>query len=360
MKVYDKESHEFADIFPMIEGQQLEQLKADIKEHGLLQPIVLFEGKILDGRNRYTACKQLGLEPKLETYSGSKPLEYVISLNLQRRHLKPDQRAVLAQEIMPMLEEEAKKRQQGGQGGILLREIIPIAKGRPSEHAGKMFDVNEKYIRDIKKLKEQGKDEIIQEIKLGHKSLVDVKREARIEKIAEQRKEIEAEVIKQPEGKFDVIVIDPPWNYGDEYDPEGNRGTVDYPTMTQQQLKEIQLPAKDGCVLWLWVTNNFITDAYELLEEWGFETKSFMTWNKVNMGTGHWLRNVTEHCILAIKGKPFFDNKSYTTLLTEKRTGHSVKPNSFYTMVDEICAGRKLDYFAKKPREGWEVYGDEI
>jgi len=239
MKVFDKESHRFADIFPMIEGEQLEQLKEDIKEHGLLQPIVMFEGKILDGRNRYKACKEIGLIPKEEEYLGKNPLEYVISLNLKRRHLKPDQRAVLAQEVMPMLEEEARKRQMRIPESV--REKFPTQnKGRPSEHAGKLFDVNEKYIRDIKKLKEQGKETTIEEIKLGHKSLVDVKKEARIEKLVAQRKEIEETVLAQPTGEFDVIVIDPPWDYGtdDNYNPESFRGTCQK-TLNYRQKKTV-------------------------------------------------------------------------------------------------------------------------
>lgn len=363
MKVYDKESHRFADIFPMIEGEQLEQLKADIKEHGLLQPIVMFEGKILDGRNRYKACKELGLTPREEIYAGTKPLEFVVSLNLKRRHLKPDQRAVLAQEVMPMLEEEARKRMTKGINQYTPMEKIPQGnKGLASEKAGKLFDVNEKYIRDIKKLKEQGKETIIEEIKLGHKSLVDVKKEARTEKLIQQRKEIEETVLEQPTGDFDVIVIDPPWDYGtdENYNPVSFRGTTPYPTMTEQQIRNIKLPEKENTVLWLWTTNRFLKESFNLLELWGYEYKTMLTWDKEQMGIGKWLRSQTEHCLLAIKGKPFFNNTKYPTILKEKRTTHSTKPEGFYLMVDEICAGRKLDYFARKPREGWEVYGDEV
>ncbi len=78
------------------------------------------------------------------------------------------------------------------------------------------------------------------------------------------------------------------------------------------------------------------------------------------MGVGNYLRNITEHCFLCFKGNPPWDNKKYTTLISEKRTKHSVKPEAFYKMVDEICVGRKLDYFARKKREGWDVYGDEV
>jgi N6-adenosine-specific RNA methylase IME4 len=85
-----------------------------------------------------------------------------------------------------------------------------------------------------------------------------------------------------------------------------------------------------------------------------------LTWDKEHFGTGRWLRSQTEHCILAIKGKPFYNNTKWGTLIREKRTEHSVKPEIFYKMVDEICTGRKLDYFARKKREGWDVYGDEV
>ena len=186
------------------------------------------------------------------------------------------------------------------------------------------------------------------------------KRIAREEKIEEQIEEIEKDNLIMPEGNFDVIAIDPPWNYGTKYDPESRRIANPYPEMSQEELLKINLPAKDDCILWLWTTNSFMRDAYELLEEWGFTPKTILTWNKVNMGVGHWLRNVTEHCILAVKGSPVWTNKTFTTLLTEKRSVHSKKPESFYQMVDKICYGRKLEYFSRNKRDGWEVFGDEV
>jgi len=360
------ESHRFADIFPMIEGNEFEQLKADIKEHGLLQPIILYEGKILDGRNRYKAVMELNLPIKTIEYEGTKPLEYVISGNLKRRHLTADQRAVIAQEVMPMLEEEARKRMSAGGRGD---KIVTPSKSR--EEASKMFNVGTTYIQQIKKLKESGKQEKVEAIRTGKLTLQDIKREDRLEKIKHQREELQKEVLEQPKGNYDVIVIDPPWRYdGDkyqaqedglpQYSPEGFRGSVPYITMSLEEIKNIKIPAKDDCVLWLWTTNLFLPDCYPLLEVWGFELKSMLTWDKVHYGTGRWLRSQTEHCLLAIKGKPFYNNTKWSTLISEKRTEHSAKPEIFYRMVDEICAGRKLDYFARKKREGWDVYGNEI
>lgn len=218
----------------------------------------------------------------------------------------------------------------------------------------------------IANLDEKQFEEYIQETKETNKevTLAGVvklaKQIIREDKIEEQKEILKKEVLEQPKGKFDVIVIDPPWKYSNKYNPEGNRGTTPYPQIPQNELLKIQLPAKDDCILWLWTTNAFMKDAYELLEEWGFASKTILTWNKVNIGVGRWLRNVTEHCILSVKGSPVWDNKTYSTLITEKRTEHSKKPKTFYDMVNKICYGRKLDYFARQKRKGWEVYGDEV
>jgi hypothetical protein len=91
--------HEFANIFPMSSADQLTELARDIAAHSLLEPVVLYEGKILDGRGRYLACRQAGVEPKFEEYTGDDPLGYVLSRNLHRRHLDESQRAMVAAKI---------------------------------------------------------------------------------------------------------------------------------------------------------------------------------------------------------------------------------------------------------------------
>lgn len=365
MKVYDLESHRFADIFPMVQETEHEDLKQDIKEHGLLEPIVMFENKILDGRNRYKACYELGIKPDFKEYDGDKPLEFVISLNLKRRHLTQSQAGVVALDILPLLEAEAKRRMLRGDP----REKNPEG-GRASEHAGKIFNVNEKYIREAKKLKEVA-PELLEDVRLGKKNFSEIKKEQRMAKIKKQREKLQREVLEKPNGLYDVVVIDPPWRYDGDifpeqkdhlpvYEAEGMRGTTPYPTMSLEEIKQIKLPCKDSAVLWLWTTNSFMLRMSELLEAWGFELKTILTWDKKLIGTGRWLRSQTEHCILAIKGKPYFNNTKWATLISEKRTEHSAKPKIFYEMVNEVCAGRKLDYFARKKREGWDAYGDEV
>jgi hypothetical protein len=88
--------HPLADIFPQLAEDRLQELARDIEAHGLLNPIVLHDGKILDGRCRYLACQIAGVEPRFEDYAGADPLGFVVSCNLHRRHLNESQRAMVA------------------------------------------------------------------------------------------------------------------------------------------------------------------------------------------------------------------------------------------------------------------------
>ena len=91
--------HPLANIFPLIEGKEYAELVEDIRQHGLHEPIVLFEDAILDGRNRYRACLDAGETPEFLEYDGDDPIGYVISLNLRRRHLNESQRSMVAAKL---------------------------------------------------------------------------------------------------------------------------------------------------------------------------------------------------------------------------------------------------------------------
>lgn len=94
--------HEYADIFPWIEGEAFRALVEDVRKNGVLEPVVFLDGAILDGRNRYMAARELGIEyPRVE-YEGDDPLGFVISHNLTRRHLSDNQRASIAARIAKM------------------------------------------------------------------------------------------------------------------------------------------------------------------------------------------------------------------------------------------------------------------
>lgn len=91
--------HPYSEIFPLIEGAEFDALVEDIKAHGLREKIWIYEGKILDGRNRFLACQKAKVKPHYRKYNGKDALAFIVSLNVQRRHLTEAQRAMAAARI---------------------------------------------------------------------------------------------------------------------------------------------------------------------------------------------------------------------------------------------------------------------
>jgi hypothetical protein len=110
MKKLQIKAHPAAEIFPMLDSKELDALASDIKSNGLCHPLVMYQGVLLDGRNRLAACKIASVEPSFTEYTGDSPVAFVISVNIKRRQLDPSQRACVAVEIEPMFAVEAKKR----------------------------------------------------------------------------------------------------------------------------------------------------------------------------------------------------------------------------------------------------------
>ncbi len=108
-------SHPAAELFPFMSDDELAELAVDIRAHGLLEPIVLLDGLVLDGRNRLRACEAAGVEPRFVEWDGSgDPAVWVLSKNLKRRHLSTSQRAMVAAKLLGYYAAEAKERMREG------------------------------------------------------------------------------------------------------------------------------------------------------------------------------------------------------------------------------------------------------
>jgi ParB/RepB/Spo0J family partition protein len=97
------EVHPIADLFPLMEGADFQALVDSIRKNGLIHPIIVCDGKILDGRNRYRACLKAGVEPRYTEFSSIEQMKMVglvSALNLERRHLNDSQRALVAAELV--------------------------------------------------------------------------------------------------------------------------------------------------------------------------------------------------------------------------------------------------------------------
>lgn len=170
--------HPACTVFPKLPDEELRELADDIKANGLQNPIVLLDGKILDGRNRFAACKLAGVEPRFVKWQGSgSPVEWVISQNLVRRHLTPSQRAVIALDILPMLAKEAKERQRnsGGRGKKVAQKSATFSKnGKASEIAARITKANARYVESAKAIGKAA-PELLKPIREGGLSLADAK-----------------------------------------------------------------------------------------------------------------------------------------------------------------------------------------
>jgi len=226
MKKYD--FHEYANLFPMMDDNTFNSFVTDIKNVGLHDKIIMiYEDKILDGRNRYRACQVLNIEPDFKKYIGRDPLGYVLSLNLERRHLTESQKATVAVEILPLIEMEAKKRMSMGGKGV--ERIPPLNQRKSRDDAAKVVGVNPHYVSDAKKLKKE-EPELFEKVKKGTITLPEAfkeKKKTDRKKLAEQGKNIilTSEDIdlrfgdfKQllqdiPDNSIDLILTDPPYPY---------------------------------------------------------------------------------------------------------------------------------------------------
>lgn len=173
------EFHPLASLFPLMEGEEFEDLKKDIAENGLLEPGLTFEGKLIDGRNRYRACQELGISFPTKGLETDTPLTYIVSVNLHRRHLTSGQRAIISLDALPLLEVEAKVRLVTSTGGAEPRptEIFPEAeKGEARAKAADLFQTNPHYVSDVKMLKQEAPD-LIDEIMSGDMSIEKAKKE---------------------------------------------------------------------------------------------------------------------------------------------------------------------------------------
>jgi len=144
-------------MFPALDDGAFCKLVEDIRVNGLLEPITRFEGKILDGVNRYRACLETGIDPLLKDYEGTDPLGFVISMNLRRRHLKESQRAMVAAKIATM--------SQGAR-----TDLSPIDE-TSQENAAALLNVGKRSVERAAKVLNRGTPDLVEKVERGEVSV---------------------------------------------------------------------------------------------------------------------------------------------------------------------------------------------
>jgi N6-adenosine-specific RNA methylase IME4 len=181
------------------------------------------------------------------------------------------------------------------------------------------------------------------------------------------------DLLQQARGKYATILADPPWRFANrtgKMAPEHKR-LLRYPTLSIDEIKGLPVAqlAAPKSHLYLWVPNALLSWGLEVVEAWGFEYKSVITWYKVRKdggpdgrGVGFYFRNVTEMVLFGVKGKnnrTLRPGRRQTNIIVTRKREHSRKPDELYPIIEVCSPGPRLELFARFKREGWRQWGNE-
>ena len=175
-----------------------------------------------------------------------------------------------------------------------------------------------------------------------------------------------------PNGKFEIIYADPPWDYRGQLQHAG-KGSDDsggavrhYPTVTLGELKKLEISriAADSSLLFMWSTNPHLDQAIELGKAWGFAwaTVAFV-WDKEQVNPGFYTMSQCELCLVFKRGKIPGPRgaRNIRQLVSEKRNRHSQKPEEVRRRIDAMFPSlRKIELFARSRNRGWKSWGLEV
>jgi hypothetical protein len=343
-------NQEYENLLPLLLDEDLKNLEKSILKDGLLHPLIINPDKVvLDGHHRLIICQRHSINevPVIERSFNSdlEEIEFVISFNLNRRHLTSTQKVELGITILKIEMEKARRRQLSQLTHVKDSIVVPNSEQR-EEDQGRAIEIAAKKVGLGKDTLWKGKQilDAADKDPEAYKAWQGLAQgEGSINSVHQDlfHKEEEGQPIQSNtklEGVFQVIVIDPNYNL--------------------EKLKRINFPFDEkNCVLWLWAPFKSLPDAFSLLHHWGFQVQTMLTWVKNKRLSGDWLLNQTEHCILATRGKPSANSTSHSTALIARSSEHNSKPDEFYSLVESLCDGRKLNF---SPliinRPGWEEF----
>lgn len=169
MQSYD--IHPICQIIPLMSHDDINRLAEDIVQNGLLEPIMLYEGKILDGRHRYEACARCGVQPRFVEYDGPDPIQFVLSHNIARRHLTPSQLSMIAARVANLKE--------GRPPETAPRDAVS------QEDAAEKLGVSRRSVQRAKKVIDSGREDIVEAVESGKLTVAEASTIVRREVIGE-------------------------------------------------------------------------------------------------------------------------------------------------------------------------------
>jgi N6-adenosine-specific RNA methylase IME4 len=334
---------------------------SDIARRGILTSLEVTEaGIVLDGRARLRAALELGLSRvPIRLVEADDELEHMLLSALRRRHLSASQRAALAIELedYQRVRERADRRRRANLQPMCEVATLPPRGERSREHAARLAGVAARTVQDAQTVRDADA-ELFAAVKAGtipaHRAAKRVRRERRYAEIGSSP--------PLPDGRFDLIYADPPWQLGSpdaDYAPENY-----YPTLSLQEIKELAVPTAENACLFLWAVNGLLPEAIEVMNAWGFEYKTNFCWDKGSIGLGVWARCRHELLLVGVRGvfSPPKPKSRCGSVIESKRRRHSEKPQCVYELIERMYPDTtKLELFCRgKARSGWSAWGNEV
>ncbi len=329
-----------------------------------------FEEVLVDGHNRYEICRKHGI-PFNTTIKGfdsrEQVKEWIILNQFGRRNLSAYDRSLLALKLKDLFAEKAKinkvmsAQMTNEKLGNTVYQISekPLEKINTTKELAKIAGVSHDTIHKVETIEQKAPEEVKQKIKNGELSINKAYTYIKRQEIKENTKQIEP-----PKDKYRIIYADPPWQYNDKRDGNTTGAEDHYPTMSIQELCELPIKelAEDNAVLFLWVTSPMLEECFAVINVWGFKYKTSFVWDKVKHNMGHYNSVRHELLLVCTKGSCLPDNnKLFDSVVSIERSDkHSEKPEEFRRIIDELYPeGNRIELFARKKIDNWEVWGNE-
>ena len=378
---------EFRALIPPLRPEELAQLEANILADGVRDPLVTWRGVLVDGHNRYAIATTHGLAFQVVERAFATRDDvvlWIVNNQFGRRNLSIAARTELAMRIEPIL--AAKARANMAAAGAKSAPGRPAEKGRQisddlttvstKHEAAKLAGVSHDTYHKAKTVLRTATPEIVEKYRAGemttNQAYQHIRREEKEARREERRSDNAAkiahvsdplQIVATRAAKFATIVIDPPWDWGDEGDADQmGRARPTYQTMPLDDV--LALPVREMADVdahcYLWITNRSLPKGFALLEAWGFRYVTCLTWVKPSFGLGNYFRGQTEQVLFGVRGSQPLKRHDVGTVFHAARGsgGHSSKPDAFYALVESCSPGPYLEMFSRRLRDGWMSWGE--
>lgn len=353
-------------------------LKKDIAAHGLMVPILTWQGAVIDGKERLRACQETGTKPQFqELPTTNLPEAIALRLNLVRRHLTANQRAMLAGKYATLTKGSNQHASRDASTLTQSQAARAFATSRASvQRALKILSADNRLLNKAVQSSEISLKEgaSIAAMSPGEqKAHLKLASDIRKHQTADRRKAAEEfanslnKNVPLPRKTFAIILADPPWDYGSQKIsttdvlPHGKYSLMSTAAIAALPIaKQVQPKA----LLFLWVPSSLIEDGLQVLQAWGFKYVASAVWVKPNqLPSLSMFLPKHELIFLGRKGSIGAPKEKFSSVIYEegaKRGRHSAKPIILHEMIEKAFpAFPKLELFGRATRKGWVVWGNQ-